>query len=53
MIPPSKYKAPAKLLEDKVIMVTGAGSGIGKEAAFTFAKFGANTRLCTLLPFPS
>ena len=45
MILPSKYKAPPKLLEDKVIMITGAGSGIGKEAAYTFAKFGANTIL--------
>jgi len=35
------YNAPDKLLEDKVILVTGAGDGIGRVAALTFAKAGA------------
>jgi len=35
------YQAPENLLKDKVIIVTGAGDGIGKAAALTFAKFGA------------
>lgn len=39
------YKAPAALLNDKVILVTGAGDGIGKEAALTFARYGATVIL--------
>ncbi|PCJ34157.1 MAG: YciK family oxidoreductase [Moraxellaceae bacterium] len=35
------YVAPKELLKDKVILVTGAGDGIGKEAALSFAKLGA------------
>ena len=35
------YKAPETLLQDKVILITGAGSGIGKSAALTFALRGA------------
>ncbi|AFU97718.1 YciK family oxidoreductase [Simiduia agarivorans] len=41
----SEY-APAKdLLKDKIIIVTGAGSGIGKQAALTFARHGATVVL--------
>ncbi|QUX92418.1 YciK family oxidoreductase [Marinomonas sp. A3A] len=35
------YQAPSQLLKDKVILVTGAGDGIGKTAAITYAKHGA------------
>lgn len=35
------YRAPADLLHDKVILVTGAGDGIGRCAAETFAAHGA------------
>lgn len=40
------YQAPEGLLTDKVILVTGAGDGIGAEAAKTYARFGAT---CILL----
>lgn len=40
------YKAPSKLLKDKVILVTGAGDGIGAQAAKTYAAHGAT---CILL----
>ena len=40
-----QYKAPITLLKDKVILVTGAGDGIGKAAALTFAKYGATVIL--------
>ena len=43
-VPPS-YDAPAGVLQDKVILVTGAGDGIGKTAAVTFARFGATVIL--------
>lgn len=39
------YQAPENLLQDKVILVTGAGDGIGKAAALTFAKHGATVIL--------
>lgn len=39
------YQAPADLLKDKVILVTGAGDGIGKEAALTYASHGATVIL--------
>ncbi len=35
------YKAPEALLKDRIIMVTGAGSGIGRTAAKTYAAYGA------------
>ena len=35
------YSAPDQLLKDRIILVTGAGDGIGKAASKTFAKYGA------------
>lgn len=40
-----EYQAPKNLLQDKKILVTGAGDGIGRTAALTFAKFGATVIL--------
>ena len=40
------YNAPVDLLRDKVILVTGAGDGIGAQAAKTYAAHGA---ICILL----
>jgi NAD(P)-dependent dehydrogenase (short-subunit alcohol dehydrogenase family) len=40
------YNAPSNLLNDKVILITGAGDGIGAQAAKTYAAFGAT---CILL----
>jgi NAD(P)-dependent dehydrogenase (short-subunit alcohol dehydrogenase family) len=42
---PSDYTPADNLLHDKVIAVTGAGDGIGKTAALTFAKYGATVIL--------
>ncbi|TYL48211.1 YciK family oxidoreductase [Marinomonas sp. IMCC 4694] len=39
------YNAPSQLLKDKVILVTGAGDGIGKVAALTYAEHGATVIL--------
>lgn len=39
------YQAPPQALKDKIILVTGAGDGIGKEAAKTYAKHGATVIL--------
>ena len=39
------YQAPQDLLKDRVILVTGAGQGIGKTAALTFAAHGATVIL--------
>jgi NAD(P)-dependent dehydrogenase (short-subunit alcohol dehydrogenase family) len=36
-----EYNAPNNLLENKVILVTGAGDGIGRAAALTYAAHGA------------
>ena len=35
------YSAPDQLLKGRIILVTGAGDGIGKAASKTFAKYGA------------
>ena len=39
------YNAPDNLLENRIILVTGAGDGIGKAAAMSFAKYGATVIL--------
>lgn len=39
------YQAPANLLEDKVILITGSSEGIGRAAALSFAKHGASVIL--------
>ena len=39
------YQAPEQLLKNKIILVTGAGDGIGKTAAITYAKYGATVIL--------
>ena len=39
------YQAPADLLKERIIMVTGAGSGIGRAAAKTYAAHGATVIL--------
>jgi len=39
------YSAPENLLNDKVILVTGAGDGIGKAAALAYAAAGATVIL--------
>lgn len=36
------YKPDPKLLANRTILVTGAGDGIGRVAAITYAKYGAN-----------
>ncbi|MES2624344.1 MAG: YciK family oxidoreductase [Pseudomonadota bacterium] len=40
-----QYEARADLLTDKIILVTGAGSGLGQAAAITYAKHGATVIL--------
>lgn len=39
------YQAPSQLLKNKVILVTGAGDGIGKAAAISYARHGATVIL--------
>lgn len=39
------YQAPAQLLQGRVIVITGAGDGLGKCAALTFAAHGATVVL--------
>lgn len=43
--PMHSYQAPKELLKDRIIMVTGAGSGIGRVAAKTYAAHGATVIL--------
>ncbi|RUO21108.1 YciK family oxidoreductase [Aliidiomarina iranensis] len=45
MLNTQNFDAPQNALENKVILVTGAGDGIGREAALTFAKHGATVIL--------
>ncbi|MEE4184375.1 MAG: YciK family oxidoreductase [Gammaproteobacteria bacterium] len=44
-IDPRTYTAPPALLAERIIMVTGAGDGIGAQAARTCAAFGATVIL--------
>jgi NAD(P)-dependent dehydrogenase (short-subunit alcohol dehydrogenase family) len=39
------YQATENALKDKVILITGAGDGIGRVAAITYAKYGATVIL--------
>ena len=41
----AEYRPRADLLRDKTILVTGAGDGIGRVAALTYARFGATLLL--------
>ncbi len=42
---PQDYRPAADLLKDRVIAITGAGDGIGRIAAKTFAAYGATVIL--------
>ncbi len=42
---PADFHAAADCLKDKIILVTGAGDGIGRAAALSFAKHGATVIL--------
>ena len=39
------YSAPKDLLKDRVILITGAGQGLGRAAALTYANYGATVIL--------
>ena len=42
---PPRYAPPSGLLQGRVVLVTGAGAGIGRVAALTYAHHGANVAL--------
>ncbi|MCD8514124.1 MAG: YciK family oxidoreductase [Nitrincola sp.] len=44
------YEAPTDLLKDRIILVTGAGDGIGREAALQYAAHGATVILLGRTP---
>jgi len=39
------YQPKGDLLENRIILVTGASDGIGREAALTYARYGARVIL--------
>lgn len=45
MLDPRSYQAPADALSGRVILITGAGRGIGRAAALSYAAHGATTVL--------
>lgn len=44
-VDPKLYEPPANLLQDRVILITGASDGIGRSLALAVAKLGARTIL--------